>query len=720
MKKKLILVIAAIFFVLIFFVSIMSTAAWWNSDWNHRKEISISHTNTSGATLTNYPAFINVSKEPSMQSDFDDIRFIDNSGNLMYFELENYTASYGLYWVNITSLPNSGQTIWLYYGNDTVSSATDLTAVWDSNTKMVQHLNNMNDSTSYDNDAVNNNADYNASGKIDGAYDFDGSTSYLNCGNDTSLNITDVITIEAWVFLKSSTTGDYQVVAGRGYDDQTLALQNWLQFLSDEARPEICFKDGSGEHCLTSPDGISLNAWHHLVGTKDTTALKIYVDGVEKNSGAGGTSNSSTAQFTIGRWTKDADKNPLDGAIDEVRISSTARSADWINQSYQLATNQSGFVAWGSEQIGNDSSILSVTFNLVHSVIASSDALTVTFNLIKDFVAPVTDTLTVTFTLIKEIIAPVTDTLTVSFTLIQDFVAPVTDSLSVTFTLIQSGVITTTDSLNVSFTLLAEGITSVTDSVSVSFTLLAEGVSSVTDSINVSFTLLAESIVSAFDSLAVSLTLVKTIAPGTNCTVETLPVINHGTNNATLRGNLIDLNTSSATVWFEYGRGSGCYLYRTPNQTMNTTGVFTADIEGIWLIPEQTYHYRACVACSPAYYGDEMNFTLSPLEREIEDRNFSDEYKEIEGDELNMTKLAEAIPTVFTGLMGDVFFAILFGAIFLSYWIRQEDVTLPSLLGMVIGGSMLFLLPPSFKHMSYILLIISLAGIMYGILKSRR
>ena len=153
---------------------------------------------------------------------------------------------------------------------------------------------------------------------------------------------------------------------------------------------------------------------------------------------------------------------------------------------------------------------------------------------------------------------------------------------------------------------------------------------------------------------------------------------------------------------------------------MNTTGVFTADIEGIWLIPGQTYHYRACVACSPAYYGSEMNFTLNPLEREIEDRNFSDEYKEIEGDELNMTKLAEAIPTVFTGLMGDVFFGILFGAIFISYFIRQEDVTLPSLLGMVIGGSMLFLLPPSWKHMSYILLIISLAGIMYGILKSRR
>ena len=275
---------------------------------------------------------------------------------------------------------------------------------------------------------------------------------------------------------------------------------------------------------------------------------------------------------------------------------------------------------------------------------------------------------------------------------------------------------TDTGIVGIGFTLVKD----ITDGIGVSFTLLAEGITSVTDSISVSFTLLAESIMSVFDSLFVSLTLIKSEVPEINCSVETLSVIGHGTNNATLGGNLIDLNTSSATVWFEYGRKSGCYHYRTPNQTMSSTGVFTEDVKGIWLIPNQTYHYRACVACSPAQYGDELNFTLNPLEREIEDRNFSDEYETIRGDELNMSKLAEAIPIVYTGLMGNVFFGILFGAIFIAYFIRQEDVTLPSLLGMVIGGSILFLLPPSWKHMAYIMLVISFAGIMYGILKARK
>ncbi|MEA3343387.1 MAG: LamG-like jellyroll fold domain-containing protein [archaeon] len=36
-------------------------------------------------------------------------------------------------------------------------------------------------------------------GKFNGAYDFDGNSTYIDCGNDSSLSIIDAITIEAWV-----------------------------------------------------------------------------------------------------------------------------------------------------------------------------------------------------------------------------------------------------------------------------------------------------------------------------------------------------------------------------------------------------------------------------------------------------------------------------------------------------------------------------------------
>ena len=53
-------------------------------------------------------------------------------------------------------------------------------------------------------------------------------------------------------------------------------------------------------------------------------------------------------------------------------------------------------------------------------------------------------------------------------------------------------------------------------------------------------------------------------------------------------------------------------------------------------------------------------------------------------------------------------------------WIRQEDVMLPSIVGMIGGVAMIGMLPPSAQHIAYILLVISIAGTLYTIIKARR
>ena len=357
-KLKKITAIGIITILLVSFALLTAVSAspdWYDTDFSYRKQITITHANTSGNTLTNYPAFINVTKESAMQSDFDDIRFIDSSGNLMAFELENYTDFFGLYWVNITSLPNTGQTIWLYYGNNTVTSATNPTAVWDSSTKMVQHLNNMNDSTSYDNDAINNNADYTASGKIDGAYDFDGSTSYINCGNDPSLNITDAITIEAWV--KTTDTVINNVIGKYGDVDSEKAYRITTNLGGNTNKIGFRITDGVGIATNSySTTDVTDNRWHYVVGVFNGTHTLIYVDGSEEDSDThapGSIVAPLTENLYIGTITKGGLNDPFNGAIDEVRIYNRALSAEEINQSYQLATNQSNFVVWGSPEDQN-------------------------------------------------------------------------------------------------------------------------------------------------------------------------------------------------------------------------------------------------------------------------------------------------------------------------------------------------------------------------------
>ena len=44
--------------------------------------------------------------------------------------------------------------------------------------------------------------------------------------------------------------------------------------------------------------------------------------------------------------------NCLPGTIDEIRISSSARSADWIITEYQNQNNPSGFIDTGLEESG--------------------------------------------------------------------------------------------------------------------------------------------------------------------------------------------------------------------------------------------------------------------------------------------------------------------------------------------------------------------------------
>ncbi|MCK5450125.1 DUF2341 domain-containing protein, partial [Candidatus Pacearchaeota archaeon] len=61
------------------------------------------------------------------------------------------------------------------------------------------------------NDGSVSGAVFNSSGKYGGAFDFDGNVSYIDCGNDSSLDITDVITIEAWV----NPLGDYGSVVSK-------------------------------------------------------------------------------------------------------------------------------------------------------------------------------------------------------------------------------------------------------------------------------------------------------------------------------------------------------------------------------------------------------------------------------------------------------------------------------------------------------------------------
>jgi len=196
------------------FTTYTSGGLWWNTDWPYRKMIIIDHTMIDD-DLADFPVLISFDSDGDLagkaQNDGDDIVFTDYSGNKLNHEIELYDNGNGhlVAWVNIPNLDSNDNTqLYMYYGNLSSGNQENHEDTWESNFVIVQHLNEQSgihyDSTSNNNDGSPSvTIQGSASGMIDGADEFDGSNDYINCGNDNSLDITDAITIEAWVYHQS-------------------------------------------------------------------------------------------------------------------------------------------------------------------------------------------------------------------------------------------------------------------------------------------------------------------------------------------------------------------------------------------------------------------------------------------------------------------------------------------------------------------------------------
>ncbi|NOQ55367.1 MAG: DUF2341 domain-containing protein, partial [Nanohaloarchaea archaeon] len=104
--------------------------ATWNTtdSWNYKKEINISNT---GGAFTDYQVKIVIDKETSMNADYSDLRFTDNSSNQLNYWVEENNTVNATVWVktNFSALTNT--TIFMYYGNPTATSKSNATLVFD-------------------------------------------------------------------------------------------------------------------------------------------------------------------------------------------------------------------------------------------------------------------------------------------------------------------------------------------------------------------------------------------------------------------------------------------------------------------------------------------------------------------------------------------------------------------------------------------------------------
>jgi hypothetical protein len=133
-------------FVLTVLSQLPLAEAWWDFDWQYRKQITI-YSEEIDTDLTNFPVMISFESDADLanhaQIDGNDILFTNGAGTKLSHEIEFYDSNAGrlLAWVNVPFVSSSADTIlYMYYGNPAAGSQQNVEAVWDSNFVMVHHL----------------------------------------------------------------------------------------------------------------------------------------------------------------------------------------------------------------------------------------------------------------------------------------------------------------------------------------------------------------------------------------------------------------------------------------------------------------------------------------------------------------------------------------------------------------------------------------------------
>ncbi|UCE09027.1 MAG: DUF2341 domain-containing protein, partial [Candidatus Thorarchaeota archaeon] len=339
---------------------------------DYKKEIVVDHNEVS-ADLTEFPLLVDIydtDLRTKVQPTGDDIVFM-SGGVMLSHEIEFFDQAYNsthahlVAWVSTDLSASIDTVITMYYGNPFVKSLENPVGAWNTAYSAVWHLSEDPSGTVFDS-TVNSNdgggfplgSEPNlTSGKIYYSSEFHGTASNerIEFPHNSTLALASDMTVEAWV-RTSNTDGSSDVIVSKWGD---VGHRNyWLGKLDDTT---LAFYVDNTQGVAASYSLVNDGFWHHVVGVASSSSslLLLYVDGIQRNSAPySGSTQTGSSVLHIGN-------NPgsvgfiqeWDGRIDEVRVSSSVRSPDWILTEYKNQFNPSSFFSVGAEQTGQEAEV---------------------------------------------------------------------------------------------------------------------------------------------------------------------------------------------------------------------------------------------------------------------------------------------------------------------------------------------------------------------------
>lgn len=360
---------------------------WYDGAWGRRIKIIVDNTLVD-ESLTDFPLYVNLDDLPAaffdqVQSDGDDIRITEADGlTELPFELVSIdTASdIGELYVRADLASTTDTELYIYYANPSASgyAVTDTygrNSVWDNSFEGVWHMNN---SAATIIDSTGNGytgtkgpaaaAPTQVSSPLGMAQSCDGN-DYIEFGDVLDAD-TRNWSISTWY--RQTATGSansnilynkenrYEAAAGGGY--HTYAWQpNWNWF---------------GGTSFTS----AVNVWNYGVVTYNKTNQIMYKNGTNVFSRAQtGDIGNNAEQLQFCARGNAAHNAFFTGHLDEVRMSSVARTIGWIKAEYNNQSNATGFYDVSSEELISDGRTLSTTTLSVSDVVETYEEQNPTF-----------------------------------------------------------------------------------------------------------------------------------------------------------------------------------------------------------------------------------------------------------------------------------------------------------------------------------------------------
>jgi len=322
--------------------------AWWNGDWNYRKEIGFDLT-PKGADIPGAPTDVPILIRLSLgnfqyfndaKPDGSDFRFVaadDKTPLKFHIERFDPQTQIALVWVRVPRLTGGANTdkIFLYYGNKNAPSAADAAGTYDAGQALVYHFatpkDSPQDTTAYKSEPSAFDAELNAASLIGGGVKFSGSqTLSIPANGAVHLAPNKGFTLSAWVrFAAAQNDADIAQLADSGRE----------LILGISGTQAVARYNGGGQPVTITQTGeLTTGDWHHLAVRIGDGRLTLFVDGADV-----GHANTEVQEIggvlTIGGAA--AKSNYFTGELDELEVASSVRSADWL----KAAARSQGMVA---------------------------------------------------------------------------------------------------------------------------------------------------------------------------------------------------------------------------------------------------------------------------------------------------------------------------------------------------------------------------------------